>query len=67
MASLSLHRDRDGGESAEDSNQINLQAIEGPESRRRYAKEKVQVGNDQEKARSEKDSHSKNRGGKKLN
>ena len=28
---------------------------------------KVQVGNDQEKAQSEKDSHSKNRGGKKLN
>ena len=27
--------------------------------------EKVQVGNDQEKAQSEKDSHSKNRGGKK--
>ena len=28
---------------------------------------KVQVGKDQEKAQSEKDSHSKNRGGKKLN
>ena len=28
---------------------------------------KVQVGNDQEKAQSEKDSHSKNSGGKKLN
>ena len=28
---------------------------------------KIQVGNDQEKAQSEKDSHSKNRGGKKLN
>ena len=28
---------------------------------------KVQVGNDKEKAQSEKDSHSKNRGGKKLN
>ena len=27
--------------------------------------EKVQVGKDQEKAQSEKDSHSKNRGGKK--
>ena len=26
--------------------------------------EKVQIGNDQEKAQSEKDSHSKNRGGK---
>ena len=31
------------------------------------ASKKVQVGNDQEKAQSEKDSHSKNRGGKKLN
>ena len=30
-------------------------------------RKKVQVGNDQEKAQSEKDSHSKNRGGKKLN
>ena len=30
-------------------------------------REKVQVGKDQEKAQSEKDSHSKNRGGKKLN
>ena len=29
--------------------------------------EKVQVGKDQEKAQSEKDSHSKNRGGKKPN
>ena len=29
------------------------------------AVEKVQVGKDQEKAQSEKDSHSKNRGGKK--
>ena len=28
---------------------------------------KVQIGKDQEKAQSEKDSHSKNRGGKKLN
>ena len=33
-----------------------------------YARsEKVQVGKDQEKAQSEKDSHSKNRGGKKPN
>ena len=31
-----------------------------------YRYEKVQVGNDQEKAQSEKDSHSKIRGGKKL-
>ena len=31
------------------------------------AREKVQVGKDQEKAQSEKDSHSKNRGGKKPN
>ena len=29
--------------------------------------DRVQVGKDQEKAQSEKDSHSKNRGGKKLN
>ena len=29
-----------------------------------YGKKKVQVGKDQEKAQSEKDSHSKNRGGK---
>ena len=29
--------------------------------------EKVQVGKDQEKAQSERDSHSKNRGGKKPN
>ena len=29
--------------------------------------EKVQIGKDQEKAQSEKDSHSKNRGGKKPN
>ena len=31
------------------------------------AQKKVQVGKDQEKAQSEKDSHSKNRGGKKPN
>ena len=31
------------------------------------ANKKVQVGKDQEKAQSEKDSHSKNRGGKKPN
>ena len=31
------------------------------------ANEKVQVGKDQEKVQSEKDSHSKNRGGKKPN
>ena len=30
-----------------------------------YYRKKVQVGNDQEKVQSEKDSHSKNRGGKK--
>ena len=37
---------------------------------KRWAKafeKNVHVGNDQEKAQSEKDSHSKNRGGKKLN
>ena len=32
-----------------------------------YFNTKVQVGKDQEKAQSEKDSHSKNRGGKKPN
>ena len=31
------------------------------------SEKKVQVGKDQEKAQSEKDSHSKNRGGKKTN
>ena len=31
------------------------------------SKKKLQVGKDQEKAQSEKDSHSKNRGGKKPN
>ena len=35
------------------------------EKQKDYAK-KVQVGNDQEKAQSEKNSHSKNRGGKKT-
>ena len=34
---------------------------------RRQQHKKVQVGKDQEKAQSEKDSHSKNRGGKKPN
>ena len=33
----------------------------------RHPLKKVQVGKDQEKAQSEKDSHSKNRGGKKTN
>ena len=32
-----------------------------------FHEKKVQVGKDQEKAQSEKDSHSKNRGGKKPN
>ena len=32
-----------------------------------FCSKKVQVGKDQEKAQSEKDSHSKNRGGKKPN
>ena len=32
-----------------------------------FFKKKVQVGKDQEKAQSEKDSHSKNQGGKKPN
>ena len=34
---------------------------------RLYGGKEMQVGKDQEKAQSEKDSHSKNRGGKKLN
>ena len=34
---------------------------------KRRKSNKVQVGNDQGKVQSEKDSHSKNRGGKKLN
>ena len=33
----------------------------------RPIEKKIQIGNDQEKAQSEKDFHSKNRGGKKLN
>ena len=33
----------------------------------RNLNEEVEVGSDQEKAQSEKDSHSKNRGGKKTN
>ena len=37
------------------------------ETKPRKARTKVQVGKDQEKAQSEKDSHSKNRGGKKPN
>ena len=34
---------------------------------KKYDNKEVQVGKDQEKAQSEKDSHFKNRGGKKLN
>ena len=37
------------------------------ESKQSIHFKKVQVGKDQEKAQSEKDSHSKNRGGKKPN
>ena len=33
----------------------------------KHTSKKVQVGKDQEKAQSERDSHSKNRGGKKTN
>ena len=36
-------------------------------NKHKYIQKKVQVGKDQEKAQSEKDSHSKNRGGKKTN
>ena len=42
---------------------MKAQFLSGPETK--YNKE--QVGKDQEKAQSEKDSHSKNRGGKKPN
>ena len=41
--------------------------IENNKVLRKKTNEKVQVGKDQEKAQSEKDSHSKNRGGKKPN
>ena len=40
---------------------------DGAKRDRGVYKKKVQVGKDQEKAQSEKDSHSKNRGGKKPN
>ena len=39
----------------------------GKQSLHKVNQEKVQVGNDQLKEQSERDSHSKNRGGKKLN
>ena len=41
--------------------------VGGLVDRCRQVGKKVQVGKDQEKAQSEKDSHSKNRGGKKPN
>ena len=44
----------------------NVLHAEEPLSYHMYSK-KVQVGKDQEKAQSERDSHSKNRGGKKPN
>ena len=44
-----------------------IQLIMRLEEFEELCKEKVQVGKDQEKAQSEKDSHSKNRGGKKPN
>ena len=51
---------------------LSLKAVEYGVSKRIHSKNppyhrKVQVGKDQEKAQSEKDSHSKNRGGKKPN
>ena len=45
----------------------NLIILKYDNSRHVKFHEKVQVGKDQEKAQSEKDSHSKNRGGKKPN
>ena len=44
-----------------------LQELHSYTSSQRKKNNKVQVGKDQEKAQSEKDSHSKNRGGKKPN
>ena len=41
--------------------------MEASDIRQGGSSKKVQVGKDQEKAQSEKDSHSKNRGGKKPN
>ena len=41
--------------------------LTGAENLHDITHKKVQVGKDQEKAQSEKDSHSKNRGGKKPN
>ena len=44
-----------------------LQGVQFGESIKWSSCKKVQVGKDQEKAQSEKDSHSKNQGGKKPN
>ena len=46
---------------------VRFQSVVEPQISCAYVCEKVQVGKDQEKAQSEKDSHSKNRGGKKPN
>ena len=48
-------------------NESGKDMTEGSASTNYVAITKVQVGKDQEKAQSEKDSHSKNRGGKKPN
>ena len=52
-------------------NHRQINAVVGPNNKKRKVTKpwwkKVQVGKDQEKAQSEKDSHSKNRGGKKTN
>ena len=49
------------------SSKKNFFFINHLQNQKAYDFEKVQVGKDQEKAQSEKDSHSKNRGGKKPN
>ena len=46
---------------------INIAKAQGPDKIANIMLKKVQVGKDQEKAQSERDSHSKNRGGKKPN
>ena len=53
-----------------DTQSSDISAVENRESGRSFQSlivwgKKVQVGKDQEKAQSERDSHSKNRGGKK--
>ena len=46
---------------------LEIQTIVGCNMLGKLVEKKIQVGKDQENAQSEKDSHSKNRGGKKPN